>query len=132
MKKFLLPLLPILFLVSCTGWSRCYSFRFNNESQYDVHIIIDTNTQDGAISVGSLCYYCRHELWKFIDNDKPWYNIVRDSAYIYVVDASRIYLLSGQLAQDDQEKITPEMILGIITIHNQDLYEMYTVNFSSE
>ena len=118
------------------GWDIDYYFVFNNESQYDVYIIIDTNTQDGAISAGSLCYYCQHDDWMFVDNSRPWFNLIRDSAYIYVVDASKINLphgqLYGQLTMQNQEKLKPEMILDIITIYNRDLQKGYTVYFSSE
>lgn len=130
-KHFLLPIVMVV-LSSCIPLGSVhYRFKFVNNSEKDVYIVVDTNTDDECISSGSLYDYVFANNWRFIENKRPWAEIIKDSAYVYVLDASLIDLLPLEvfLSVDKCETITQEMILDRITVHHKDASTMFTLSY---
>ena len=97
----------------------------------NVYIVIDTKTDDECISSGSLYNHVYANHLKYIDNKRPWPEIIKDSAYIYILDASLINLLPLEefLSVDKCETITHEMILDSIIVHHEDCFIMFTLSY---
>ena len=123
MKRFLIALISIFLLISCEGLIPVYHFFiFTNNSSNRVYALIDIDTQDDSI-IGSKCYPISPNSYYYITSKTQWEKIIRDFAYIYVVDASKIKLPAGPLSQENLEKITNDMILDTIILHISDLNE---------
>lgn len=123
MKRFLIALISIFLLISCRGLIPVYSyFIFTNNSSKHVYALIDIDTQDDSI-IGSECWPISPNSYCYITSKTRWEEIIRDFAYIYVVDASKIKLPAVPLSQENLEKITNDMILDTIILHISDLNE---------
>lgn len=123
MKRFLIALISIFILISCTGLIPVYHyFIFKNNSSKHVYALIDIDTQDDSI-IGSDCWTVFPNKIRYITSKTRWEKIIRDFAYIYVVDASKIKLPAGPLSQENLEKITNDMILDTIILNISDLNE---------
>ncbi len=107
-----------------------YFFKFYNNSDEDVYVIIDMEPQDEIINVGSEVDWCGANSFQSIINKKPWYEVVKDSMYLYVIDESKIELSTMLgFTQENAEILTSDMILSRFTIYHQDLYSQYTVSY---
>ena len=107
-----------------------YFFKFYNNSDEDVYVIIDMEPQDEIINVGSEVDWCGANSFQSIINKKPWYEVVKDSMYLYVIDESKIELSTMLgFTQENAEILTSDMILSRFTIYHQDLYSRYTVSY---
>ena len=123
MKRFLIALISIFILISCEGLIPVYHyFIFKNNSSKHVYVLIDIDTQDDSI-IGSECWPISPNRICYISSKTRWEKIIRDFAYIYVVDASKIKLPAVPLSQENLEKITNDMILDTIILHISDLNE---------
>ena len=108
-----------------------YRFKFINNSDKNIYIVIDCITDDQSITPGSLYDYVYANNWRYVDSLTPWADIIKDSAYIYVLDASLINLLPLEeiLTADKCETITQEMILDRITVHHEDASTIFTLSY---
>jgi hypothetical protein len=140
MKKRLLRLLSIailLMIVSCApyGGTLVYRFKFFNNSSRDIYIIIDNNTKDNIISAGSICDFVYANAWCYIDSGTPWSNIIKDSAYVYVIDTDLfdfdLTYETRVLSQEKCNSITNEMILDRITVYNKDTHTIFSLYYPS-
>jgi len=126
MTKHLFTLFLYLGLIvtSCvTGWKVVYFFKFVNNSDKDIYVIIDTEPQDEVITVQSWVYYCYANEERRIVSNHSWSEVVKDSIHVYVIDASKIHLSTEYgVAQENIERITPDMVLAKKT--------MFHYNFS--
>ena len=131
-KQFLLLIVMIL-LSSCKpyGGQLRYRFKFINNSDKNIYIVIDCITDDQSISPGSLYDYVFANNWRYVDSLTPWADIIKDSAFIYVLDASLIDLLPLEkyLTEDKCETITQEMKLDRITVHHKDASTIFTLSY---
>lgn len=120
-----------IIISSCIHFVEIYSFfRFYNNSDEDVYVIIDMEPQDEIINVGSEVDWCGANSFLNIINKKPWYEVVKDSMYLYVIDESKIELSTMLgFTQENAEILTSDMILSRFTIYHQDLYSQYTVSY---
>ena len=112
-----------LIIASCVGpIDHTYEFKFFNNSEKDIYIVVDTAPLDEVITIKSVCWYCRANKWRYIeDRQTPWDEIVKDSIYLYIIDASMIKLSTERgFTQDDADRITPEMLLSIITLYHSE------------
>lgn len=114
---------------------RVYSFRFFNNSEDNVYVIVDLIPEDEHITIGSEVWYSSASSWRYIDNEKPWREIVNSSLTLYIINASRIDLScdvrSGGLSVESQVQIIPEMVLWEIVLSCQDFRSdnMIDVNY---
>lgn len=130
--KLFLLLIVMAFISSCIPLGEVrYRFKFVNSSEKDVYIVINTNTDDECISSGSIYDYVYANNWKYIENKKTWAEVIKDDAYVYVLDASLINLLplEGYLTEEKRSSITNEMILGRIIVHHDDFSTMFTLSY---
>ncbi len=116
MKKLLSLLGTIVMLISCDRYFNYFDF-VNNSGDY-IYIIIDTNTSDDIISVGSICESIFPYKTKRVETKEPWNTIVKDSIYVYVIDGSLIDLPIDNLSLENAERITPEMVLARKTMYH--------------
>ena len=136
MKRLLLCLcLAVLASFKCVPDKRVYSFRFFNNSEDNVYVVVDLIPEDEHITIGSEVWYSSASSWRYIDNEKPWREIVNSSLTLYIINASRIDLScdvrSGGLSVESQVQIIPEMILWEIVLSCQDFRSdnMIDVNY---
>lgn len=109
----------MLLCIACGPIDRAYRFKFYNNTTEDIYIILDENTKDEEITLGSDCWYAWASSWRYVDNKKrSWDTIIKDSIYIYVIDADMIKLPLGPLLQEDIDRITPEMVFSRITVYH--------------
>lgn len=122
-----------ILLSSCVGWTRVYYFDFHNKSPKDIYIIVDTNTNDDLISLGGWCQRIPAESIGSVESDVPWDQTIRDSIYVYVIDASMVSLPTAPLSQVDYELLDSEMVLDRITVLHQDTVSgKFSLTFPSD
>lgn len=135
MKRFILLLFfSVLLMISCVGWTLRYRFKFMNNSDKDIYIVIDTKTDNQSISPRSFYDFVFANNWRYIDNKRPWDEIIKDSAYIYILDASLIDLhpLEQYLSEEKCKYITQEMIMGRMTVYHEDFITMNTLSYPTD
>ena len=125
MKHCIFFLALILLCLACGPIDIKYRFRFDNNSEKDIYIIFDLNPNDEMISTGSLCYYVIASNYKYIYNNRPWDTVVKDSTYMYVIDANMIHLPCDRLSEENVELITPQMILARKTVFHSQLTDKH-------
>ena len=77
-----------------------------------------------------MVYYCNANDWRHIQHKTPWYDVVKDSMYLYVIDESKIHLsIERGFTQENAEELTPDMVLARFTVYHQDLYSQYSVSY---
>ena len=128
MKKRLLRLLSIailLMIVSCApyGGTLVYRFKFFNNSSRDIYIIIDNNTKDNIISAGSICDFVYANAWCYIDSGTPWSNIIKDSAYVYVIDTDLFDILRN-MSLSMKSKICARTYLQLCMSHSTLVWQI--------
>lgn len=118
-RKHLLFILVSIILLNACPMDRFWFFVFRNLSSEDIFIITDPDTQDNVITVGSEIDFVYKNKEMTIQRRRLWTDIIKDSAYIYVVDASKIdlHVIGGILSEDQKEKLSPEMILDTLTLN---------------
>ena len=125
--RYFLILIVMIVVSSCApyGGQLRYRFKFINNSDKDIYIVIDNTASPQHISSGSLYDYVYANNWKYIDNKNPWDEIISEAASVYILDASLIDLLPLEsfLSADKCEAISQEMILDKITVHHEDFLE---------
>ena len=93
------------------------------------------NTKDNIISAGSICDFVYANAWCFIDSRTPWSNIIKDSAYVYVIDTDLfdfdLTYETRVLSQEKCNSITNEMILDRITVYNKDTHTIFSLYYPS-
>ena len=131
--KKLFLFVAVILLSSCApyGGQLRYRFKFINSSDKDLYIIIDNKTDEPEISPESFYDFVYANNWKYIDNKKPWTEVIKDDAYVYILDASLINLLplEGYLTEEKRSSITNEMILDRIVVHHDDFSTMFTLSY---
>lgn len=128
MKKNIFLLFCLLFIsASCRypiyflGARRDFPFMFYNNSNKDVYVVVDSNIFDEEITAGSICKFVFANSARYVGSETPWGEIIKDSAYLYVIDASNIDLSQVYyLSQYQCKQITQDMILGIKTIYHEE------------
>lgn len=126
MKKTIFLFATVILLTSCGAFDRVFIFRFYNHSSCDVSLILDLNPYDGIITPGSSTDFVLALDWKYIENDKRWDKLVKDSMHIYVLDAEVMKLRPGDiLSKEVIDKIDPDMILTRMTVTHNDLAKAY-------
>lgn len=128
-KKLSYLLGGIVLCSSCMGWDLRYRFAFYNNSNEDIYIILDNNTIDDAITIGSMCHYIQPGHFKYIDSREPWDTVIKDSIHIYVLDATKIQLPTAHLSQENAECISPEMVLTRKTLFNSQTHEKFSLSY---
>ena len=107
-KKFLL-FVAVILSSSCApyGGQLRYRFKFINNSDKDLYIIVDNKTDEPEISPESIYDFVYANNWKYIENKKPWTEVIKDDAYVYILDASLINLLplEGYLTEEKRSPI---------------------------
>lgn len=126
MKKFFALITLIVLMIACR---RAYFFCFQNDSEFNLYIIIDTCTQDNDITLGSYYRWIPANAEIGVESKNPWSERIKDSAYIYVVDADKISFPwgSGTLSREDKNLITPDVVLDSIVVYHSDFEKAYTV-----
>ena len=134
--KHFLILIVIIVLSSCApyGGQLRYRFKFMNNTDKDIYIVIDTKTESQSISPGSFYDIVVANKFRYVDNKRPWGEIIKDSAYIYILDTSLIDLLplEESLSAERCNSITQEMILGRITVYHEDFLTMNTLSYPTD
>ncbi len=134
--KHFLILIVIIVLSSCVpyGGHLRYRFKFMNNSDKDIYIVIDTKADNQSISPGCFYDYVSAKKWRYVDNKKPWAEIIKDSAYVYILDASLIDLLplEESLSAERCNSITQEMIMGRITVYHENFLTMNTLSYPTD
>lgn len=134
--KHFLILIVIIVLSSCApyGGQLRYRFKFMNNTDKDIYIVIDTKTDNQSISPRSFYDFVFANNWRYIDNKRPWDEIIKDSAYIYILDASLIDLhpLEQYLSEEKCKYITQEMIMGRMTVYHEDFITMNTLSYPTD
>ena len=123
----------MIVLSSCApyGGHVRYRFKFINNSDKDIYIVIDNIMEDQCISPGSLYDFIYANNWKYIDNKIPWAETIKDSAYVYILDATLINLLplEDYLSVNKCETISQDMILDRITVHHEETLTLFTLKY---
>lgn len=135
-KQLFFLLLVNCILVSCDpfGWDIVrYGFWFSNDSEKNVFLIVDFNSKDDILSLGSESYHINSEHQLSIDSKKPWKEIIVDSIHLYVIDASLSELPwnGGHiLTQEEINSIVPESVLARIPLfHENVVINNYEVHY---
>lgn len=135
MNKYILFLISIIvvFVSSCNpplGATRRFVFKFANNSDTDIYIVVDNNPSDDIITTGSRCFFIYAGNCYFVDSEIPWGDIIKESAYIYVIDASLAKFSQGSfLSLEECGAISQDMILDRITVYHEDFLKMFTVSY---
>lgn len=92
--KHFLILIVIIVLSSCApyGGHLRYRFKFMNNSDKDIYIVIDTKADNQSISPGCFYDYVSAKKWRYVDNKKPW-------AYTYLMHLLLTFFLSKRVCQ---------------------------------
>ncbi|MBQ7195415.1 MAG: hypothetical protein IJS07_07265 [Bacteroidales bacterium] len=119
MAKINILIILVILLSSCVDWIGYAYFDFVNNTDKPVYVLVDLDASDGRVSNDCKCNYASPYGSKPIltfDPHDTWQDEIRDSAHIYVIDASMIDLPVGILSEVIIEKIADENILSRITI----------------
>lgn len=133
MRKSSVFIVLILFLCfSCIiPFDIFWYFEFCNDTNEEVLVIVSEAKDDSIIPIDNRTYYCPASTSRHIANNKqPWYEIITDSAYVYVISYAHSELPPNKyLSEEDIERITPEMILSRKVIYNSQLHEYFEVHY---
>ena len=102
---------------------RGYAFIVVNNSNSDVFAILDYDTTTNSKPVGKGLYWERVFARKTHDmlSHDPWYKVIRDSAFVYVVDAGQLDLYLPLSEEKIRDNVSCDMVLSRITLHNSVL-----------
>lgn len=122
-KKIIILLLIITAITACRiPFRGLYSFKFVNNSEKSLYIILDLESSDNQITVNSSVWHAPAFDWIYVDSLKPWSEIVKDNICLYVIDASGVNLDEerSHISQEAIEQISPDMILSQIILTPND------------
>ena len=135
--RIILLIVVILCFISCDDIISIFAehywpFRFWNNTQAEIAIIIDLNPEDIVITQNSEAYHIRPNDYMEVlggtgKQDRKWSQIVKDSIHIYVLDASFYDIpsapLFGPVSKDIIDSITEDMILSRMTLLHSDFVD---------
>lgn len=132
MRKNLIIVLSLIVIsacISCGAYDMAYGFYFYNDTNEDVYIIISEAANEDIIPISQCRRVCANKRFNVLSR-KPWEDLIRDSAFIYVINYKSIELPTDRLLNTtDINDITSDMILSRITLYSYQLYGTYSVHY---
>lgn len=127
MKKILVFIALSPMLTSCGAFDLYHSFVVINESDEDVYAILDTEVGDNVITVGSIDLIVEANSYVYFSSTTPWEKMIKDYAYIYIIDASLYSSSLGPMSEGDVRRISDSMVLSKIILPSSSLGRQISV-----
>lgn len=117
-------------LCMSNGMDVVYGFEIQNNSDYDIYVVVDCENADNTITAGSKVLKISSGQENFVETEAKPDRVVKDSLHLYIFDTQKIHLQDNtDLTEKDIGSIAEGDILDVITVTLDDIYNMPAITY---